>query len=122
MGSFVRLLLLGVPWNDQFQVDTKAKVVRSPQRTPCIEPNNGDYTQRRVFKMTPNHNGTERVRQPCSPKTHIEILASCINQLEGETRKSWWELGSVVHGKFCYKGFLRPSAATHGGKSLSERM
>ena len=99
MGSFVRLLLLGVPWNDQFQVDTKAKVVRSPQRTPCIEPNNGDYTQHRVFKMTPNHNGTERVRQPCFPKTHMEILASCINQLEGETGSSggsrpWWCMGN----------------------------
>ena len=74
------------------------------------------------LKWPRTRNGPERVRQPCCPKTHIEILASCINQLEGETRKLWWESALVVHGKFCYKGFLRPSAAAHGGKSLSERM
>ena len=74
------------------------------------------------LKWPRTRNGPERVRQPCFPKTHMEILASCINQLEGETRKFWWESVVVVHGKFCYKGFLRPSAATHGGKSLSERM
>ena len=74
------------------------------------------------LKWPRTRNGPERVRQPCFPKTHMEILASCINQLEGETRKFWWESVVVVHGKFCYKGFLRPRVATHGGKSLSERM